>query len=122
MDACAFDGCCGSDQIGAAGPRSGADEAKRTDMTGGARALLLFGATGDLAKRMLLPSLFALHAEGLIAPDLSIIGTARSDLDDAAYRALAADALAEYLPAERMVPDALPGFLDRLRYVPLDAT
>jgi glucose-6-phosphate 1-dehydrogenase len=28
--------------------------------------LLLFGATGDLARRMLLPSLFALHAEGLL--------------------------------------------------------
>ena len=30
--------------------------------------LLLFGATGDLAQRMLLPSLFALDADGLLAP------------------------------------------------------
>ena len=40
--------------------------------------LLLFGATGDLAQRMLLPSLFALDADGLLAPDLKIVGTARS--------------------------------------------
>ncbi|SNS51920.1 glucose-6-phosphate 1-dehydrogenase [Sphingomonas laterariae] len=91
-------------------------------MTGGAKGLLLFGATGDLAQRMLLPSLFALHAEGLIAPDLTIIGTARSDLDDAAYRKLAADALEKYVPTDRMDRAALDGFLERLIYVSLDAS
>ena len=45
--------------------------------------LILFGATGDLAQRMLLPSLCALHGEGLLPADLRIVGTARSDLDDA---------------------------------------
>ena len=39
--------------------------------------LLLFGATGDLSQRMLLPSLCALHADDLLAPDLKIVGTAR---------------------------------------------
>ncbi|MBA4045369.1 MAG: glucose-6-phosphate dehydrogenase, partial [Erythrobacter sp.] len=48
--------------------------------------LLLFGATGDLAQRMLLPSLFALDADGLLAPDLKIIGTARSQMTDSEYR------------------------------------
>jgi glucose-6-phosphate 1-dehydrogenase len=42
-----------------------------------ARTLLLFGATGDLSQRMLLPSLFALHADKLIDPGLTVIGTAR---------------------------------------------
>ena len=45
-----------------------------------ADTLLLFGATGDLAQRMLLPSLCALHAGGLLEPDLQIIGTARSSI------------------------------------------
>ena len=52
--------------------------------------LLLFGATGDLAKRMLLPSLFALHEDGLIASDLRIVGTARSEMSDEQFRQLAA--------------------------------
>ena len=52
------------------------------------RTLLLFGATGDLSKRMLLPSLYALHCDGLIAADLRIMGTARSELDDEAFRAI----------------------------------
>ncbi|HEX8056939.1 MAG TPA: hypothetical protein VF481_09765, partial [Novosphingobium sp.] len=38
--------------------------------------LLLFGATGDLSKRMLLPSLCALCADGLLPDSLEIIGTA----------------------------------------------
>jgi glucose-6-phosphate 1-dehydrogenase len=82
--------------------------------------LILFGATGDLAQRMLLPSLCALLADGLVAKDLSIIGTARSEHDDASYRSFAAEALEKFLPAERK--SAIPGFLDRLSYQPLDAS
>ena len=82
--------------------------------------LLLFGATGDLSQRMLLPSLFALDADGLIDPNLKIIGTARSELDDEAFRAFARAALEKYLPAERQ--GTLDAFLQRLTYQPLDAT
>ena len=48
--------------------------------------LLLFGATGDLARRMLLPSLYALHADGLVPDELQIIGTARSEMSDEEFR------------------------------------
>ena len=89
-------------------------------MTFTANRLLLFGATGDLAQRMLLPSLCALHADTLVPADLVIIGTARSDYDDAAYRAFARAALEKYLPDHRK--PAIEGFLERLVYQPLDAT
>ncbi|MBA4008594.1 MAG: glucose-6-phosphate dehydrogenase [Erythrobacter sp.] len=82
--------------------------------------LLLFGATGDLAQRMLLPSLFALEADGLLAPDLKIIGTARSSMSDSEYRNFARAALEKYLPAERR--GSMAGFLNRLAYQSLDAT
>ncbi len=85
-------------------------------------ALLLFGATGDLARRMLLPSLYALHEDGLLAVGLRIVGTARSELDDAAFRDLAKVALAEFLPADRQNESKLASFLDRLAYQPLDAS
>jgi len=84
--------------------------------------LLLFGATGDLARRMLLPSLYALHADGLIAPDLRIFGTARSVLDDAGYRAMAGEALNTFLPDARKDEATIDQFLQRLRYQPLDAS
>ena len=82
--------------------------------------LLLFGATGDLAQRMLLPSLCALHDDKLIAPDLTIIGTARSEYDDASYQAFARVALEKYLPDFRK--PAIDSFLPRLKYQVLDAT
>ncbi len=85
-------------------------------------ALLLFGATGDLARRMLLPSLYALHEDGLLAEGLRIVGTARSDLDDMAFRDLARAALDEFLPEDRRDDSKLAGFLDRLAYQPLDAS
>ncbi|OYY90758.1 MAG: glucose-6-phosphate dehydrogenase [Sphingomonas sp. 28-66-16] len=84
--------------------------------------LLLFGATGDLAQRMLLPSLFGLHADGLLPASLSITGTARSALDDAGYRAFVAKALDTFLPADRAQSDAIASFLDRVHYQPLDAS
>jgi len=87
-----------------------------------ATRLLLFGATGDLSQRMLLPSLFSLHAEQLVSPDLRIIGTARSPLDDAGFRAIAAEALDKHLAPDARRPDAVASFLDRLSYVPLDAS
>ena len=82
--------------------------------------LLLFGATGDLAQRMLLPSLCALHDDQLIAPELTIIGTARSEYDDESYQAFARDALNKYLPEFRK--HAIDSFLPRLKYQVLDAT
>jgi len=82
--------------------------------------LLLFGATGDLAQRMLLPSLFALDADGLLAPDLKIIGTARSAMTDSEYRNFARAALEKFLPADRR--GRMAEFLNRLAYQTLDAT
>lgn len=85
-----------------------------------AETLILFGATGDLAQRMLLPSLCALDADKLIAPNLRIIGTARSTHDDASYRAFATEALNRFLPEDRK--SHIPTFLQRLNYQTLDAT
>ena len=82
--------------------------------------LLLFGATGDLSRRKLLPSLCALDADGLLPENLAIIGTARSDMDDAGFRQMAREALEEFLPAERR--GSMATFLNRLSYQALDAS
>ena len=82
--------------------------------------LLLFGATGDLSQRMLLPSLCALHADQLLDPDLQIVATARSEMTTREFRQFAREALEKYLPTNRRGPMA--DFLNRLTYVPVDAT
>ncbi len=85
-------------------------------------AVLLFGATGDLSRRMLLPSLYGLSVDGLLAGDVRIVGTARSDLDDAGFRALAAEALAPHVGHGLGDQARADAFLGQLAYVPLDAT
>ncbi len=82
--------------------------------------LLLFGATGDLAQRMLLPSLCALDADGLLDNDLKIVATARSEMSTRDYRDLARAALEKFLPDHRR--GGVAEFLNRLSYVPVDAT
>ncbi|PEQ12766.1 glucose-6-phosphate dehydrogenase [Novosphingobium sp. PC22D] len=82
--------------------------------------LLLFGATGDLSKRMLLPSLAALDADGLLDPAIEIICTARTDLDDRGFRNFARESLEQFLPADRR--GGMATFLNRLSYQSLDAS
>ncbi|MGZ3248940.1 MAG: glucose-6-phosphate dehydrogenase [Croceibacterium sp.] len=85
-----------------------------------ADTLLLFGATGDLARRMLLPSLCALDADHLLPEGLRIVGTARSPMSDAEYRNFARAALEKFLPADRR--GSMADFLNRLHYQPNDVT
>jgi glucose-6-phosphate 1-dehydrogenase len=47
----------------------------------GTQAVVIFGATGDLASKMLFPSLYFLDMDGLLDPGLKIVGTARSGTD-----------------------------------------
>ncbi len=85
-----------------------------------ASTLLMFGATGDLARRMLLPSLYGLDSDGLLPDDLRIVGTARTELDDAAFRERADAALHEHLPEGFYQQGIADRFLARLHYVALD--
>ncbi|MEO1488292.1 MAG: glucose-6-phosphate dehydrogenase, partial [Pseudomonadota bacterium] len=86
--------------------------------------LLLFGATGDLSRRKLMPSLCALDADGLLPESLAIIGTARSDLSDSEFRDMARAALEEHLSQERRagIEGGMERFLARLSYQSLDAS
>lgn len=83
-------------------------------------AIVIFGATGDLALRMLFPSLYFLEAEGLLDPELLIIGSARSPLDQKAF----AERIAEDVRARAGAdfdPEAWPRFERRLRYAAVEA-
>jgi glucose-6-phosphate 1-dehydrogenase len=85
-----------------------------------ATTLLMFGATGDLARRMLIPSLYGLDSDGLLPPDLRVIGTARTPLDDAGFRERADAALKEHLTEGFYQQGVADRFLARLHYVPAD--
>jgi glucose-6-phosphate 1-dehydrogenase len=87
-----------------------------------ANTLLLFGVTGDLSRRMLLPSLFNLDSDGLLPEGLRIFGTARQPIGDDGLRKTAHEAL-EPIVAERGLDRAvLDRFVARLSYVAADAS
>ena len=81
-----------------------------------ASLLTIFGATGDLARRMLLPSLYSLQAEQLLPANLRILGTARSELDREGFANLVSASIAERIPGAERNDAALRGLLDRLDY------
>src|SRR3569833_1758558 len=87
-----------------------------------ATTLLMFGATGDLSRRMLLPSLYGLDSDGLLPSELRIIGTARTDLDDSGFRERADEAQKEHLPEGFYSAGLAERSLPRLHYVPADTT
>ena len=58
--------------------------------------VVLFGATGDLAKRKLLPGLFRLSQVDLLPRGVRIIGTSPVELDEAGFRAHVRDSLAQF--------------------------
>jgi glucose-6-phosphate 1-dehydrogenase len=97
-----------------------AEEQYSASMAERISTLVLFGATGDLARRMLLPSLYGLDSDGLLPDHLRIIGTARTVLDDAAFRERADEALKEHLPEGFYAAGVAERFLSRLHYVALD--
>ncbi len=81
--------------------------------------VILFGATGDLSQRKLLPGLFHLSAAGFI-PHLFIIGVSLEDYDTDAFRALARQAI-ERNHNRKPAVEGWPKFEACLDYVPLKA-
>ena len=81
--------------------------------------VVLFGATGDLARRKLIPGMFHLSISKL-APDIRIVGTSLDDLDDEGFRKLAREACKEF--STRPVDSSeWKKFEENLRFVPTSA-
>ena len=79
--------------------------------------MVLFGATGDLAKRMLWPSLYALDRDGLLPPNFQLVGAATSVLSDEAFIARVKDAIRQSANATLFDDAGFASFAKRIRYV-----
>ncbi len=84
--------------------------------------LVIFGATGDLAHRKILPSLYRRLAVHQMPAGARIIGAARSKKTRAEFAASVEAALEEYVPPKLLTPELVSEFTGSLDYVPLDAT
>jgi glucose-6-phosphate 1-dehydrogenase len=83
---------------------------------------VVFGATGDLTLRKLLPALYYRFRDGQMPPDSRVIGAARSYLTDQDFRDRAATALEKHVAPDDQDPDTMRRFLGQLRYAAIDAT
>lgn len=83
---------------------------------------VIFGATGDLTMRKLLPALYNQLRVGHVPEEARIIGTARSSLSREEYINRAREALERFLPAQHQDNALIERFLKKVHYVTLDGT
>src|SRR6185312_2228573 len=78
--------------------------------------LVIFGATGDLAHRKLLPALYNLAHEGALPERFELIGIARRDQAHQDFRAMARESI-ERFSRRKPDSDVLEGLLGEMRYI-----
>ncbi|MEM8694344.1 MAG: glucose-6-phosphate dehydrogenase [Pseudomonadota bacterium] len=83
--------------------------------------LVIFGGTGDLARRKIFPGLFRRYCAGQMPDEARVIGAARSEMDTADYRNFVAEAIREFGGGRACEDGTLADFLKRLDYVAIDA-
>ena len=82
-----------------------------------ASTLVIFGATGDLAQRMLLPALLGLESEHLLSNDLRILCCARTEQSPEEFKSLVGVSLGDIEHATETAKESL---IERLDYISLD--
>ncbi|WP_336963439.1 glucose-6-phosphate dehydrogenase [Sphingobium aquiterrae] len=90
-------------------------------MTEQSSTLILFGATGDLAHRMLFPSLYNLLCDALLPADFMVIASGRSEMDDEGFRADVDAALRKFIGPDRFDEACAADLLGRIIYCPVEA-
>ncbi len=83
-------------------------------------AIALFGATGDLSRRKLLPSIFHLFQEGSLKDDFALIAVGRRDMEDADFREVARNSISDNDKLESL--EGLEAFLQHIHYVKVSVT
>ena len=77
--------------------------------------LVIFGASGDLTKRKLIPALYELHTQQLLPEKLVVLGVSRTNLTDLEFR----ENMKEFLPDQSHTQKDIDAFLEHLYYQPL---
>ncbi len=79
--------------------------------------IVIFGASGDLTKRKLIPALFNLYLDDFLSKSFSVVGFARSDKSDEQFRAEMADAVRQFSRRPPESEEQLQTFLSSISYV-----
>lgn len=82
--------------------------------------MVIFGASGDLTRRKLMPAVFTLFAQGLLPPGFAVLGLGRTDLDDESFRQRIAAGIRDDAGDGTPDGDQLTSFLELLHYRAMD--
>lgn len=91
--------------------------AETTDKNMASCAFVLFGATGDLTRRKIVPALFSLAMQGLLPKSFTIVAFARRDKTDESFRTELQEALREFAPKMPADGPEWAAFAERITYV-----
>src|ERR1700733_13909668 len=80
--------------------------------------LVIFGASGDLTKRLLMPALYNLACDGLLPRQFAIVGTAMDDLTTEAFRERMTSNIQSFNPRSTFDPGIWERIRSRLYYTP----
>ena len=83
---------------------------------------VVFGGTGDLSRRKLLPALYHRFRDGQIVGGSRIVAVSRRSISDDEYRAMTREALEKFLPEKEREPEIVDRFLGILFHVQADAS
>src|SRR4029434_1760840 len=110
-----------SDQSAIRNPQSAIEnplrEGVRLERTAEPCAVVIFGASGDLTKRKLVPALYRLTQERLLPAEFAIIGFARSSMSHDEFRAKMKDAILTYSEAKSIDEAVWESFAKGIFYV-----
>src|SRR5262249_12736524 len=81
-------------------------------------AVVIFGASGDLTTRKLMPALYNLSLHQMLPPETAIVGVARSEMDDDEFRSRMRAGVDSYSRTKPPDADVWDGFARRLSYLP----
>ena len=84
--------------------------------------LVVFGATGDLSQRKILPALYHRDQQEQLPPEARIIGTSRRAMSDDEFRVFARAAIEKFVEAEFRTPAVFDRFIARLSYIQAEAS
>src|SRR5438067_7414609 len=92
----------------------------RLERTADPCTVIIFGATGDLTKRKLVPALYRLVQERLVPGEFAVVGAARSEMSHDDFRGKMKEAIAQFSEAKRVDEEVWDSFAQGLYYLPVN--
>src|SRR5215813_88835 len=95
-------------------------EGVRLERTAEPCVVIIFGASGDLTKRKLVPALYRLTQQRLLPAEFAIVGQARTPLSDEEFRDRMKNAVLQFSEARQVDDEVWQSFAQGIHYLPSD--